>query len=83
MDLLDDALNEATYDAHLAGLDYSVSNHRTGLLVSVGGYNDKLPLLIKTVIEQLTEFNIDPARLKVMMEKVRSIMSLLVASRWS
>ena len=65
-------MNEATYDAHLAGLDYSMNSTRTGLLISFGGYNDKLSLLIKTVIEKLAAFKIDSARLKVMSEKVRT-----------
>ncbi len=71
VELLTDALSEITYDASLAGLNYSVSSQMTGLYIAFGGYNDKLPVLINTVIEKLKTFTIDPARLTIMTEKVR------------
>lgn len=72
VELLNDALSEITYDASLAGLNYSVGGQMTGLYIAFGGYNDKLPVLVNTVIEKLKTFTIDPARLKIMTEKVRN-----------
>lgn len=72
-DLLEDDLAEVTYDAELAGLDYSVTNYRGGILVSVNGYNDKLGALLDTILLRLKTLVIEPARLKVMTEQVRLI----------
>lgn len=70
VDLLEDALSEITYDASLAGLGYSVEGERTGLLITFGGYNDKLPIFVNTVIAKLKNFEVDHARMKVMIERV-------------
>ncbi|KAF7789938.1 hypothetical protein EIP86_000886 [Pleurotus ostreatoroseus] len=70
VELLNDALAEMTYHASLAGLDYSVASQTTGLYISFGGYNDKLSILVKTVVEKLKNFSIDQARLEVMTEKL-------------
>ncbi|PSS38132.1 hypothetical protein PHLCEN_2v39 [Hermanssonia centrifuga] len=70
VDLLKDALSEVTYDAQLAGLDYSVSNHSVGLQISISGYNDKLPILLDTVLLKLKNLIVDPERLKVMLEQL-------------
>ena len=69
---MEDSLSEVTYNASLAGLNYSVANHKTGLQVSFAGYNDKLSLLVNTVIVALASFAIEESRLKVMIEKVRT-----------
>ncbi|OCH85237.1 LuxS/MPP-like metallohydrolase [Obba rivulosa] len=70
-DLVEDALSEIAYDAELAGLTYSISSLRSGLSVSVGGYADKLPVLLRTVLEMLKNINIDRERLKVIAEQVK------------
>lgn len=59
-----------TYDAALAGLACSVTNHTHGLLISVSGYNDKLPLLLQTALTKLRDLVVDPGRLKVIAEQV-------------
>ena len=69
-DLLEDDLSEVVYDAALAGLDYSVTNYRGGILVSVNGYNDKLGTLLDTILVRLKTLAIKPDRLKVMAEQV-------------
>lgn len=71
-DLLEDDLAEVTYDASLAGLHYSVSSHRGGIVVSTNGYNDKLGVLLDTVLERLKTLVIKPDRLEIMREQVRS-----------
>ncbi|KAK7686016.1 hypothetical protein QCA50_010827 [Cerrena zonata] len=69
-DLLEDDLAEVTYDAELAGLDYSVTNYRGGILASVNGYNDKLGALLDTLLLRLKTLVINPDRLKVMAEQL-------------
>lgn len=72
MDLIDDALAEVTYDADLAGLSYSVTNQIEGLTVSVSGYNDKIPVLLRIVLEKIRNLQVQPDRLCVVKEEVRS-----------
>lgn len=70
-DLVDDALAEITYAAHLAGLSYGLSNTAKGICVHVSGYNDKLSVLLNMVLEKLKDIQVDSERLKVMMEQVK------------
>lgn len=46
---LQDALNEFSYDAAVAGLSYSASFTARGISLSFSGYNDKLPAFVETV----------------------------------
>ncbi|KAH8078394.1 LuxS/MPP-like metallohydrolase [Cristinia sonorae] len=70
-DLLEDDLAEVTYNAQLAGLDFSVNSHRGGIVVAVNGYNDKLPVLLDTVLERLKTLVVKRDRLDVMVEQLR------------
>ncbi|KAI0658946.1 LuxS/MPP-like metallohydrolase [Cubamyces menziesii] len=71
VDLVEDALAEVTYDADLAGLSYSVINQIEGLTVSVGGYNDKIHVLLRTVLDKLRGLQVHPDRLRVLKEKIQ------------
>jgi len=51
--LYNDALVETTYDAGVAGLSWGLSPSADGLRISVGGYNDKLLLLLKQVTDPM------------------------------
>jgi len=66
--LFHDALNEYTYAACLAGLSYSLDNTKYGLQLKVKGYSDKLPILLKKLVDKLTNFTIDPQRFKILKE---------------
>lgn len=69
-DLVEDGLAESTYDAQLAGLTFSVNSREEGFTVSVAGYSDKLPLLLRTVISKIKFLVVDPQRLAIMKEQV-------------
>ncbi|KXN92195.1 Insulin-degrading enzyme [Leucoagaricus sp. SymC.cos] len=69
-DLVNDALTEFAYDADLAGLSYHFSNTTTGLYIYAGGYNDKLVVLVKTVMQKARELRAKSDRLAVMKEQV-------------
>ncbi|KAL7284357.1 hypothetical protein ACG7TL_001646 [Trametes sanguinea] len=71
VDLVDDALAEIAYDATLAGLSYSVTNQLEGLAVSVAGYNDKIHVLLHTVLEKLCGLQVQPERFNVIRENVQ------------
>ncbi|KAI0330109.1 LuxS/MPP-like metallohydrolase [Cubamyces sp. BRFM 1775] len=71
VDLVEDALAEVTYDADLAGLSYAITNQIEGLTVSVGGYNDKIHVLLRTVLDKLRGLQVHPDRLRVLKEKIQ------------
>lgn len=69
--LFDDALSEITYDASLAGLWHSITSHSEGLEIRVHGYNDKLAVLLDTVLDKMKSLVIRQDRLDVFVEEVR------------
>lgn len=69
-ELLTDALAERTYDADLAGLSHHVSSQMQGIRVSVGGYSDKLVVLLQTILAEMKSFVVNPERLAVYKEQV-------------
>ncbi len=60
--LLGDELNTFAYPAALAGLSYDVRQDARGLLISLGGYSDKQPVLMQRVLDSLMQLNIDPTK---------------------
>nr|GAT43337.1 insulin-degrading enzyme [Mycena chlorophos]GAT43339.1 insulin-degrading enzyme [Mycena chlorophos] len=70
-DIITDSLTEYAYDASLAMLDYRFIGHSGGLYIAINGYNDKLAVLVKHVLEKIKSSAVDPARLKVMKEQVK------------
>ena len=76
-----DALNEYSYDAALAGLSYSIEASSLGFYVSVSGYNDKLHVLLRDVLEKAKSLEVRGERLDVMKEKVSNIPQLPLGIR--
>ncbi|XP_060579124.1 insulin-degrading enzyme-like, partial [Ruditapes philippinarum] len=66
--LFQDSLNEYAYDAELAGLKYSLSSTTYGISLSVKGYNDKLDVLLRKILEKMVSFKIDPKRFEILKE---------------
>jgi len=71
--LLKDALTEYSYDSLLAGLGYNVDAQGDHIGLSIDGYNDKLPVLFRTILEKLAAFSteFDPKRFELIKEKTR------------
>ncbi|KAI9446597.1 Metalloenzyme, LuxS/M16 peptidase-like protein, partial [Lactarius indigo] len=69
--LVADALNEYSYDAALAGLSYSIEASSLGFYVSVSGYNDKLHVLLRDVLEKAKSLEVRTERLEVIKEKIK------------
>lgn len=67
-ELVKDALNEYSYDADLAGLLFSLYPMSSSIELGIGGYNDKLPVLAKVVLERIRDLEIDPGRFAVIKE---------------
>lgn len=72
LDLVDDALSEIRYQAGMAGSGYGLSQNDRGLQLRLYGYSDRLPVLMDTLLVELTEHEIDQerfARLKSDLER--------------
>lgn len=67
--LINDALIEFAYDAEMAGLKYDVSTIKTGLGISVGGFNHKLIVLLEKILDYVKNYKIDNDRFKIIKEK--------------
>lgn len=70
-DLVGDSLTEFSYDADLAGLSYNYGAHSFGTQLVIGGYNDKLTVLLRHVFEKIKGLKVEQDRLNVMKEQVR------------
>lgn len=71
--LFRDGLNEYAYAAELAGLKWELINTKYGLILGIGGYNHKQHILLKKIMEKLTNFKIDPKRFNILKENVSNI----------
>ncbi|KAL1868234.1 hypothetical protein VTK73DRAFT_3761 [Phialemonium thermophilum] len=69
-DLVRDALEEYSYDAELAGLQYTVALDVRGLFVEVSGYNDKLPVLLEQVLVTMRDLEIRDDRFEIIKERL-------------
>ncbi|KAI7862523.1 Metalloenzyme, LuxS/M16 peptidase-like protein [Spinellus fusiger] len=68
--LVEDFLTEYSYNASLAGLFYDLDHNCDGLILTVGGYSDKLPLLLEKVLYTMTHLVIDPERFNIVKDNV-------------
>ncbi|EAW14914.1 a-pheromone processing metallopeptidase Ste23 [Aspergillus clavatus NRRL 1] len=69
-ELVKDALVEYSYDAELAGLDYHLSASVFGLDISVGGYNDKMAVLLEKVLTSMRDLVVNPDRFHIIKERL-------------
>ena len=69
-ELVKDALVEYSYDAEIAGLEYSLASHPLGLDVDVSGYNDKMPVLLEKVLVSMRDLEVKPDRFKIIKERM-------------
>ncbi|KAI1096322.1 ubiquitin carboxyl-terminal hydrolase-like protein [Rostrohypoxylon terebratum] len=69
-DLVRDALEEYSYDAELAGLQYNVSLDSRGLFIEVSGYNDKLPVLLEQVLITMRDLEVKDERFEIIKERL-------------
>lgn len=69
-DLVRDALEEYSYDADLAGLQYTITLYSRGLFAEVSGYNDKLPVLLEQVLKTMRDLEIKDDRFDIIKERL-------------
>ncbi|TDZ49920.1 putative zinc protease [Colletotrichum trifolii] len=69
-DLVRDALEAYSYDAELAGLQYTVSLDSRGLFLDLSGYNDKLAVLLEQVLITIRDLDIKDERFNIIKERL-------------
>ena len=69
-DLVCDTLDEYSYDAEIAGLEYSLHATSSGLELEFDGYNDKMPVLLEKVLVSMRDLEIKTARFDILKERL-------------
>ncbi|KAI9792346.1 MAG: Insulinase (Peptidase M16) [Piccolia ochrophora] len=67
--LVTDALDEYSYDADLAGLEYDLYSTSYGLFLMISGYNDKMPLLLEKVLQCMRTLEVRTDRFEIIKER--------------
>lgn len=68
--LVEDSLEEYSYAAEIAGLNYQVHSHTLGLDVVVKGYNDKMSVLLEEVLKSMRDLEIKQDRFDIVKERL-------------
>ncbi len=76
-----DSLNTFAYPAQQAGLSYDIDVAPTGFLITVAGYNDKQPLLLKRVLDALAHVDATQEKVANYREELRRAWQNFVAER--
>ncbi|PIQ97538.1 MAG: peptidase M16 [Nitrospinae bacterium CG11_big_fil_rev_8_21_14_0_20_56_8] len=63
-----EGLNELVYPIQLAGLSYSLSLEKKGIILSIGGYSERLDELLRLVVKNLKEVKIDERKFEDLKE---------------
>lgn len=71
LDLVMDAMSEYSYDADLAGLSYKLDTQADGIIMHIDGYNDKLYVLTKVVLEKMLDLKVNPQRFEIIKDQNR------------
>ena len=69
-ELVDDSLNEYSYDASIAGLGYNVDQQGRGLNVAIGGYNDKMHVLLEKVLVSMRDLEFTQERFDIIKDRL-------------
>lgn len=72
-DLVEDSLSETTYDARLAGLTFDINPSSRGFSIDLYGYNEKLVVLLKRLLDHINTPGFDTRKLDVIKEQVYSM----------
>ncbi|MBI4382841.1 MAG: insulinase family protein [Nitrospinae bacterium] len=65
-----EGLNEKVYPIQLAGLSYALSAVKEGVVLTVGGYSERISDLVKLVAANLVELKIDDKKFKDLKEAI-------------
>lgn len=72
--LLKDKVNEYTYPALLAGLNFSLYKHAQGISLRIGGYNDKQDVLLAELLKAMADSQFEQERFdNIRKDMIRSL----------
>ncbi|XP_024886962.1 insulin-degrading enzyme-like isoform X2 [Temnothorax curvispinosus] len=66
VELLRESLTEYTYIANLAGLKLKITTTKYGITITIDGYDDKQRGLLEKIMDQMTNFEINPERFEIL-----------------
>jgi secreted Zn-dependent insulinase-like peptidase len=91
VNLLRDSVNEYTYPALLAGLNFSIYKHSRGISLTINGYDDKQLVLLRQIVQSIAGAELDTPRFDNIREDIirnldnvksrRPFSQVMVASR--
>ncbi|XP_072244932.1 nardilysin-like [Leuresthes tenuis] len=64
-------LAEPAYEADVAQLEYKLVAGEHGLMIRLKGFNHKLPLLLKLIVDQLADFSTEPGVFNMFTEQLK------------
>jgi insulysin len=74
LSLLQDTVNEYTYPAYLAGLNFSIFAHSRGVSLKVSGYTDKQLILLQRIVSSIVHADLDNNRFEnIRADLIRSL----------
>lgn len=68
--MIQDDLNEFTYPAYLAGLNYDLYSHIRGLSIKIGGYSEKQTLLLENILKSIKTAPLRKERFEIYKEQM-------------
>jgi insulysin len=67
---VNESMNEASYPAKLAGMDYSFSNDAEGISITVNGYSDSIDDLLVEILNNMKSISIPDKQFNAMRDKM-------------
>ncbi len=68
--MIQDELNEFTYPAYLAGLNYDLYSHIRGISIKVGGYSEKQNILLAKILKTTKTLSLKQERFDIYKEQM-------------
>ena len=82
--VMNEILNEETYAAQTAGLQYSLSSSLEGLLLQVSGWSDKTDDLLALLLERMKKLDLPDERFEALKEeRMRELENATKAQAWT
>lgn len=72
VDLVENSLAKYAYDANIAGLSYTIRENTQGLVVEVGGFNDKISVILEKILLALRDLEFTQDQFYEAKERVRT-----------
>ena len=67
---VNESMNEASYPARLAGMDYEVSNDAEGISITVNGYSDSVDDVLKEILSNMSDITIPDGQFEALRDQM-------------